>query len=201
MKTAILVLLFALLFALAGNAMGQNVDSIGSYDTPGQAYGVFVSGNYAYVANGAEGLLIVNVSDPGNPSLAGSYNTPGSANGVFVSGDYVYVADENSLMILRFTATGVQEDESVPLSFSLGQNYPNPFNAQTKISYSLPKASNARLDIFNLLGQKIETLFEGHQQAGEHSVAWDASGFSSGIYFYKLVAGDKVFTKRMTVVK
>ena len=201
MKTAILVLLFALLFALAGNAMGQNVDSIGSYDTPGQAYGVFVSGNYAFVADGDSGLQIINTSDPGNPSLEGSYDTPGDAYDVFVSGDYVYVADENSLMILRFTATGVQEDESVPLSFSLGQNYPNPFNAQTKISYSLPKASNARLDIFNLLGQKIETLFEGHQQAGEHSVAWDASGFSSGIYFYKLVAGDKVFTKRMTVVK
>ena len=77
----------------------------------------------------------------------------------------------------------------------------NPFNAETKISYSLPNASDAYFDIYNLMGQKIETLFEGHQQAGEHSVMWDAKGFSSGIYFYRLAAGDKVFTKRMALLK
>ena len=65
----------------------------GSYDTPGTAFGVFVSGSYAYVADEESGLQIINVSNPASPTLAGSYDTPGYADGVSVSGSYAYVAD------------------------------------------------------------------------------------------------------------
>ncbi|PJA29532.1 MAG: peptidase S8, partial [candidate division Zixibacteria bacterium CG_4_9_14_3_um_filter_46_8] len=58
-----------------------------------------------------------------------------------------------------------------------------------------------RIDIYNLMGERIATLAEGPMSAGEHSVIWDASGYSSGIYFYKLTAGEKTFTKRMTLLK
>ncbi|MBD3234835.1 MAG: T9SS type A sorting domain-containing protein [candidate division Zixibacteria bacterium] len=79
--------------------------------------------------------------------------------------------------------------------------YPNPFNAITTISYQLPVSSKVNLDIYNVLGRRVETLINGNVEAGYHSVSWDASNYSSGVYFYKLKIGDKVITKRMTLLK
>ncbi len=90
---------------------------------------------------------------------------------------------------------------SLPTTFLLYQNYPNPFNTTTEILYALPQQSKVKLDIYNLSGQKVETLRNEILPTGEHSILWDASSYSSGIYFYKLTAGDKVFTKRMTLLK
>jgi hypothetical protein len=90
-----------------------------------------------------------------------------------------------------------------PLSgvYLLGGNAPNPFNAVTRISFILAEAGEIRLDIYNLMGQRIETLIRGHEKAGHHSVTWDASGVASGVYFYRLQAGDFVQTRRMTLLK
>jgi hypothetical protein len=80
-------------------------------------------------------------------------------------------------------------------------SYPNPFNAQTNISFNLPVSGDVSLKIYNLRGQNVATLVDGTLEAGQHNVVWDASYYSSGIYFYRLTAGDKVFTKRMTLLK
>jgi hypothetical protein len=107
-----------------------------------------------------------------------------------------------SLCLLDSTATSVYEDNpNLPVELLVSQNYPNPFNAQTTIQYSLPTQSLVSIDIFDLLGQKLGTLFEGFKPAGDHQAVWDASGQSSGIYFYRIKAGDKVETKRMTLMK
>lgn len=95
----------------------------------------------------------------------------------------------------------VATSSDIPSEFSLSSNYPNPFNATTEIGYALPAPTEARIDIYNLLGQRIETLVESRQEAGEHTISWDASSYSSGIYFYKLSTGDKVFTRRMTLLR
>jgi hypothetical protein len=174
---------------------------IGTYDTPGLAQNVLVSGNYAYIADGDTGLEIVDISTPSNPMPAGSYNTPGSAHDIYISGDYIYVADSSSLQILRFTTTGIRKDDRLPNDFSLSQNYPNPFNTQTTVQYSLATQSLVSIDIFDILGRKIETFTEGIKPAGNHQATWDASGQASGIYFYRIKAGDKVETKRMTLMK
>ena len=80
------------------------IQFVGSYDTPDDAHGVFVSGNYAYVADGSSGLQIINIANPSSPTLAGSYDTPGFAGRVFVSGSYAYVADGSSgLQIINIT--------------------------------------------------------------------------------------------------
>lgn len=94
----------------------------------------------------------------------------------------------------------------LPKEFALEQNYPNPFNAVTRINYALPINSNVKLEVFNILGQKVVTLIDCKQEAGYKSVIWDgrsASGnvVSSGMYFYKLEAGEKVFIKRMMLLK
>jgi len=80
--------------------------------------------------------------------------------------------------------------KSHPVHFGLNQNYPNPFNSSTVISYQLPKSSNVDLSVYNLLGQKVATLVSQYQQAGRYDVAWDATGFNSGIYFYRLKTPD-----------
>lgn len=99
--------------------------------------------------------------------------------------------------------TGIEDDDPVvlPSEFALYQNYPNPFNATTTISYSLPKRTHVKLEIYNLLGQRVERLADGQRHAGHHAANWDASRYSSGIYFYKLSMADKVITKRMTLLK
>ncbi|MCP4634101.1 MAG: T9SS type A sorting domain-containing protein [candidate division Zixibacteria bacterium] len=93
------------------------------------------------------------------------------------------------------------EDTNLPNSFALMGNYPNPFNNKTTIIYALPEASRINLSIYNILGQKVATLVNSRQQAGYKSVNWDATDYSSGVYFTKLTAGDKVFTKRLTLLK
>ncbi|MCP4634758.1 MAG: T9SS type A sorting domain-containing protein, partial [candidate division Zixibacteria bacterium] len=97
--------------------------------------------------------------------------------------------------------TSVDEDQPLPIRFALEQNYPNPFNPSTEIIYSLPTPSDVRLEVFNLMGQQITTLVDSHQKAGNYSVNWDASDKASGLYFYRLTAGENVFTKRMTLLK
>ncbi len=94
-----------------------------------------------------------------------------------------------------------EKDIEVPKRFSLSQNYPNPFNATTTIRYNLPKTSDVAIDIYDLLGRKVQTLYNGAQPAGLHSVIWNADRFSSGMYFYKIQAEDYIETKKMLLLK
>lgn len=100
-------------------------------------------------------------------------------------------------------ATSVPPEPSNPnpADFSLQQNYPNPFNPTTTISYYLPAPSNIRVDIYNLLGQRVETLFNGRQEGGVHSVRWDASDAVSGIYFAQLQSQNLTQTRKMLLIR
>jgi len=89
----------------------------------------------------------------------------------------------------------------LPAEFALLGNYPNPFNASTAIDYRLPVSAHVTLEVYNLCGEKVETLVDNEQDAGYKSISWEASEVSSGLYFYKLTAGDFSETKRMTLVK
>jgi hypothetical protein len=99
------------------------------------------------------------------------------------------------------TNVGDEETRLLPSTFSLSQNYPNPFNPSTTIEFALPAKSHVRLDIFNLLGQKVTTLADNEYPAGKHSIEFEAKSISTGIYFYRLTAGDDVLTRKMTLVK
>ena len=81
------------------------------------------------------------------------------------------------------------------------ENYPNPFNATTTIQYNLPMASDVTIDIYDLLGNKVETLIDKNQQAGYHRVIWNADDFSSGMYFYKIQARDFMDSRKMLLLK
>lgn len=87
------------------------------------------------------------------------------------------------------------------LSFKLNQNYPNPFNPTTTISFELPEAGNARLTVVDLLGRQVAELMNKVQSAGVHTIVFDASNLSSGMYLYKIESSHGVITKRMTLIK
>ncbi len=101
------------------------------------------------------------------------------------------------------TGNGIEEGVSIPhpSGFCLSQNYPNPFNPITHIRYALPKDCQVKLEVYNILGQKVATLVDGEQKAGYKTARWDAGSFSSGIYFYHLQAGDFVQTRKMILLK
>jgi hypothetical protein len=93
-----------------------------------------------------------------------------------------------------------QISSSTPNTFLLEQNYPNPFNPSTTIRYQLPVASMVKLEVYDVLGKKVVTLVSERQSAGYYQFIWNASGLSSGTYFYRLQAGGFVETKKMMLV-
>ncbi len=100
------------------------------------------------------------------------------------------------------TVTGIDgPDNNTPKEFSLSQNYPNPFNPTTVISYKLSALSNVTLKVYDVLGREVATLVNERQNAGNYSVAFDGSKFASGIYFYRLVAGNVTATKKLVLIK
>lgn len=98
--------------------------------------------------------------------------------------------------------TGIDDFEGqLPNDVRLSQNYPNPFNPTTSISYEINQASDVRLEVFNMLGQNIATLVNEQKPAGQYIVSFDASGFSSGFYIYRITANGSQHTRKMTLIK
>lgn len=124
-----------------------------------------------------------------------------SFNGIYAPG----AAEIISGRAIKFTTGSLYvtaaDEPAKPGEFSISQNYPNPFNAATIINFNLPEADHVTLDIFNIMGQKIETLANADFSSGPHSLVWNAANSASGIYFYRLSIGEKVFSRRMTLLK
>jgi hypothetical protein len=121
------------------------------------------------------------------------------------TGEFLNIGNSNIVGIEMATAEGapiLAKEVELPTSFALNQNYPNPFNPKTHISFALPTASDYSLTIYNVTGQKV-TEFTGSAQAGIVDLDVDASSYSSGVYFYKLIADNGKFTdtKKMILVK
>jgi len=98
------------------------------------------------------------------------------------------------------------DNPNTPKSFALFQNHPNPFNPVTQISYQLPQDCRVRVTIYNVRGQRVRTLYDGRQGAGRHTLNWDGRDtggrlLSSGIYLYRLEAGQFHQTRKMTLMK
>ena len=95
----------------------------------------------------------------------------------------------------------VEVNIKLPTEYELLQNYPNPFNPSTTIQFTLPEESFTKLEIFNVVGGKIETLVSKTLSAGIYKYKWDAAGYSSGVYFYRITAGNFVQTKKLLLMK
>lgn len=121
-----------------------------------------------------------------------------------ISGEYIFAGASGSGVWRRPLSelTGVSNElNNTPKDFALSQNYPNPFNPSTVISYSIPSAANVKVIVYNAVGQKVEIIKNGFKQAGNYSVSFNASDLPSGIYFYRLEAGQFSQVKKMLLLK
>jgi photosystem II stability/assembly factor-like uncharacterized protein len=129
----------------------------------------------------------------GTHLFAGTRSDPLSSFGVSAGGVYSRPLTE------MITAVGLSRGDA-PALFRLEQNYPNPFNPTTTIRYALPQRSLVTLTVFNSLGQALTLFLNGEQDAGYHEVKFDGAGLASGVYFYRLRAGEYVETKKLLLI-
>jgi hypothetical protein len=122
-----------------------------------------------------------------------------------ISSSDATVIDESDNPFTILSATDVVQEQGIPTAFELAQNYPNPFNPSTKIKYGIPKESRVKLTVFDGLGQEIAVLVDEAQAAGRFSVEFSPAStkreMSSGIYYYRIEAGDFVQTKKLILLK
>ena len=218
----------AYVFKRTGTSWTQEVKLLASDGAADDLFGksVSISGDYAVVgAFGHDG----NGNDAGSAYIFKRTGTSwaqeakllasdGAADDWFgfsvsISGSYyivgAYLDDDNgsasgsAYIYSGFSGAVSVENEmaGLPAEFSLSQNYPNPFNPVTVIEYVLPKAGEVSLIVYNLSGHEVTRLINKNIPAGHHQVIWDASNVSSGIYFYRIQAGDFVQTRKMVLLK
>jgi hypothetical protein len=124
----------------------------------------------------------------------------------FIQGAFTYTFNNYKVLPEVLTDIGnyvvnTEDDLSLPGTFALEQNYPNPFNPSTLISYEVAAAGQVRLEVFDMLGRRVATLVDGAMPAGQHQVTFDAHALPSGVYVYRLEAGNRMLTRTMMLVK
>jgi hypothetical protein len=144
--------------------------------------------------------------DPGDTLITSLHVTAlqneGTANVQIQIGTFRNPEVRTTIDFVATTIPTAVEDEIVTVeNYYLAQNYPNPFNPSTKINYGIEKAGEVEITVYNILGNKIATLVDGMKSAGNHSVSFNASNLSSGIYFYKIVTNEFVQTRKMILEK
>jgi hypothetical protein len=123
-----------------------------------------------------------------------------------ITGVHYFTNDDYKILVLNpgdilENPQAIEDTEGSPGVYKLYQNHPNPFNPKTIINYELPTATIVELSIYNLRGQKVATLVSDKRPAGHHLVEWDASNFASGVYYYKIDAGEFRQVKKMVLLR
>jgi hypothetical protein len=107
----------------------------------------------------------------------------------------------SAFVVRKAIPSGPQDAFQRPLVFSLSQNYPNPFNPTTVIGYTLPRNEEVVLKVYDILGREVARLVNEHETAGTHSVKFDGSNLASGVYFYRIQAGNLNSIRKMLLTK
>jgi hypothetical protein len=132
----------------------------------------------------------------GKLNIASTYFWRVNASNIYGTGPWSDVWSFSTILT-KINKTG----QNIPEIYSLGQNHPNPFNPTTTIRYDLPKSEFVKLVIFDALGREVETLVNEKQSPGTYETTFDGSNSSSGVYYYKIIAGDYTLTKSMILIK
>lgn len=172
-----------------------------------------ITANGEYVIMGAElnppggdYLIAIDVENPADPRIASRYSMPETVHmgKPVVRNNCIYLPqynDPNRLLIFDASITGIDESQNMPQFIGTLRSYPNPFNAKTVISFSIPEEMNVRVEVFNILGQKVAKLADGNKPAGEHSIIFNAENLDSGIYFYRLMTENYTQSNKMVLLK
>lgn len=172
-----------------------------------KAEDICVAGSYAYVANGEQGLLVLDVSDLNRPTIAGEHDTPGWARGVHVACGRICVADHGfGLCVFEFRPSRADGGTpSIPRICSLCQNQPNPFSSETFIQYYIATPAIVSLRILDILGREVCTLASEAKPAGHFTARWDGKDeegnpVPAGVYLSIIKAGGFTDTKKMLLL-
>jgi len=211
---------------LAADTVGNGIANGGEYvvlQAPGGEYDTYVAYGSKYLrgppktdaTSDIDFEMRVEIGEPGNNNNSLTRYPEGDTTSVDPFSQHINVSGLDSALFSPGTSTegslnllGLNDDlsSSLPEVFSLNQNYPNPFNPETRIDFSIPVTSDIRLEIYNVLGHRVNTLFNKQASAGLYRVKWNGRDFngravSAGVYFYKLEAEGFTSTKKMLMIK
>jgi photosystem II stability/assembly factor-like uncharacterized protein len=128
----------------------------------------------------------------------------GPLKSLYEKNDVIWAVGDNGLVLRTdnwVTWTNPNTGKVYPSKYHLAQNYPNPFNPSTTIPFSIPKTAHVSIEIYNTIGQKVSTLVDKQINAGNHEIVFNAKNLSSGVYYYKITAGDYQQVKKMVLLK
>jgi hypothetical protein len=183
---------------------------IGSYNTPGSAYDVAVYSTLAYVADGGSGVRVLSIANPTNPDPVGYYTTPESVRGISQSNGYIIAScGGTGVQIYEYSPTGIEEkpvsllvESSIPT-----HNEPNPFShgTGTTIHYTLVRETYVMVNVYNSLGQRVETLIDEVEDAGSHQAYWTGTNAADerlphGVYFYTIKTNEMRGVKKILLL-
>lgn len=181
------------------------VDNSGNVYVTGESYDSNSNNDYATIKYNASGVQewVMRYNGPvNNEDNPASIAVDGSGN-VFVTGASLGVGTDNDYATIKYSqVTNVETNsEYIPIEFLLSQNFPNPFNPATTIRWQIPEAGFVTLKIYDVLGREVATIVNKELSAGKHETIINASRFKSGVYFYRLKAGEFIQTKKMILLK
>ena len=174
--------------------------------TGSQNAGVITAGTRSVTYNTSGETNGIHLSTTSQDSCNFTWTAPAMGTGtvrLYIAGQQGNSSGANSTIniVSNEQQSGIDDDKLIPKNHVLIANYPNPFNASTLFKFSIPVAGKLEVDIYNIVGQKVESLFNGNANSGEFSIVWDASQFPSGVYFCRLTVDNKAFNHRITLLK
>jgi len=187
--------------SLATNAPTHVLSDI--YSTALQGIAITADDRYAFVVGSFQKVVV----DLSTNTVIQTFSAGGTSVAVMPDGSKFFVTDSyngTTRVYKEVISTGIVDrrgGSEAPEAYALMQSFPNPFNPTTTIRYALPRRSNVTLTVFNTLGQRVVELVDGDNDAGYHEVRFDASELASGVYFYRLTAGDFVQTRKLCLIR
>jgi len=165
---------------------------------------VAVTDSFAFVADEANGLRVIEISNPAFPQEVGFYQTDGEAYGVAVRGNLVFVADDSYFGIYDVSeAVAAARDgtRAIAHEYAILRAYPNPFNSATTLQLSLPRVIRGRLAVYDITGRTVGVLMEGSMSQGESETRFETSSLASGVYFVRLESPQFSATQKIHLIR
>ncbi len=182
--------------------------TFGAYDLGAVSFGLIGPDGtgidyYAFAGEIADwkcGTTYIDYDSAYDGIITDNISTSGAEDpGAIKYGNGIWFVAHDSIKGIITNVVAVEND--APDAFAVAQNSPNPFNPTTTISFSIPEAGNVAIDVFNVAGQRVDTVVSDFMSAGSHSVTWNASEFSAGVYFYSVKTDNFTKTMKMTLLK
>jgi uncharacterized delta-60 repeat protein len=189
---------------LADLGYGVTVDADGNVYVTGKSKGTATNDDFATIKYNSAGVQqwVMRYDGPNHSVDYGKLIQIDNSGNIVVAGVGRIDAADDYCTIKYAPLTGIQiNNGEIPKDFSLSQNYPNPFNPTTNISFTVPNAGNVKIAVYDMLGREVSVLVNENLNAGSYTYDFNASGLSSGTYFYKMTAGNFSDIKKLVVVK